>query len=372
MSLPYWRVRALIRPQALAHNLQRVRDYAPQSQVIAVIKANAYGHDPALLAQALETAERVAVINLDEALSLREVGYAQPVLLLQGANSEQEIAAAVDCGFELVISSMAQLELFCAYGQQHQAMPNFWLKLDSGMHRLGLAPQQLAAAQQLLTKADLPAPYNVMTHFACADESGPHTERQCQSFQQALTNLPAAEQSLANSAAIIAYPQSHADSVRPGIMLYGASPFANRTAAELNLKPVMSLQARVLTLQQLKAGDSLGYGHTWQAPTECEVAVISAGYADGVPRNLPAGVPVAIGDSVGSSVARVSMDSCYALLAADHNVEVGDIATLWGQHENGQVLPADDVAQACGSIAYELFTRVSARVPRIAVGDWGG
>lgn len=364
MTVAQWRARAVIDHAAFAHNLERARALAPNSAVMAVVKANAYGHGVETLKPALEQADQLAVIDIAEAQTLRQLGLQQSITLLQGVNSAAELQLCQTQQFIPAICNPSQLALLVnlATEQGFEAAPAFCLKLDTGMHRLGLNQAELADALAALKQAGLSGPYRCMSHFACADDSAEFTQQQIQQFDALIEGLPLASQSLANSAAIVDYPDSHRDLVRPGIMLYGATPFPDRDAAALDLKPVMSLQAKVAAVRALSAGEAVGYGLTWQAENDCQVLVLSAGYGDGVPRNLPAGLPVAVREHTAKTVARVSMDSCFAVLPSDADVAVGDIATLWGQQ-----LPVDTVAKACGTIGYELLTRVTARVPRVVL-----
>lgn len=329
---------------------------------MAVVKANAYGHGVEALLKGLQVCEQLAVIDIGEAKALRALGLEQEIVILQGANTSAELEWCVANNVSPVVSRLEQAESLA-----QSAVTSFWFKIDTGMHRLGLSAEELDVAKGILTEAGRVGPYKLMTHFACADEDIAFTELQQQQLKSVAENLPIGALSMANSAAIFDLPSSHEQVVRPGIMLYGASPFANRSAESLGLQPAMSLQAKVVALQRVKAGEGVGYGLTWRATTDSVVAVISAGYGDGVPRNMPAGLPVGIGDIQGETVARVSMDSCFALLPQAGSVQLGETVTLWGTHSNGKIYPVDNVARACGTIGYELLTRVTPRVQRVAV-----
>lgn len=361
-----WRARALIDSEALSNNIALAKRQAPQSQLMAVVKANAYGHGVSALATALAAADSLAVITVNEAREVREAALQQPICILQGVNTVGDLRWCVSNLAAPALCNLQQVRLLADYvlANPTAAHLRFWIKLDTGMHRLGLNAEQLAEAVTLLRNANLAGPYATMAHFACADSDAAFTLQQIQQFESSVQGVPVQQRSLANSAALIDYPQTHGDCVRPGIMLYGATPFVDRSAQALGLKPVMSLQAKVAAIHRLAAGEGVGYGMAWRAEQDCSVAVLTAGYGDGVPRNLPAGVPVAVGSVMARSVGRVSMDSCFVLLEEADKVEIGDVATLWGQHHNGQLLPVDDVAAACGTIGYELLTRVSARVLR--------
>lgn len=363
-----WRARAVINLDAFSHNLQRVKQLAPNSQIMAVVKANAYGHDAAVLAPALASADSVAVIDIPEAQALRQAGVQQPIALLQGLYSIEDLHWCVSNNAAPVLVNQQQLSLLVDNAAEISVWPNLWLKVDTGMHRLGFQPEGLESAVRLLKTAGYNGDIQIMSHFACADEDRALTEQQQARFEACAASFASAAQSMANSAAIIDYSSTHKDIVRPGIMLYGSSPFSGavaRSAASLGLQPVMTLQAKVVALHRLSVGEGVGYGMAWRADKACLVAVISAGYGDGVPRNLPVGVPVDVADVVGHSVARVSMDSCFVQFDADANIQLGDVATLWGETDTGRRLPVDDVAAACGTIAYELLTRITSRVPRV-------
>lgn len=357
-----WRARAIINTAAFADNIARVRALAPQSRVMAVVKANAYGHDVAALASVLSEADALAVIDVPEARAIRVLQVNSPLVLLQGVNNHADAEWCVTNNCTPALVDVSQLPYLLPMAG---SFARLWIKLDSGMHRLGLQPDQVASVLAVLKTAGFVGELGLLTHFACADESSAVTKQQIALFDDVAQQGGFAEYSLANSAAIIDFPTSQRDMVRPGIMLYGSSPFASRSAKSLGLKPVMSLQARVAALHQLRGGESVGYGLTWTAPEQVQMAVISAGYGDGVPRNLPSGTEISIAGQRGQLVGRVSMDSCFVVFAADAVLSVGDIATLWGETASGDLLPVDEVAQACGTIAYELLCRIAPRVPRI-------
>lgn len=346
---------AVIDLGALRHNLGKVRQYAPNTRVMAAIKANGYGHGAIRVAQALSDADALAVATLEEGLALRKAGIQQPIVLLGGVFDSDMLLAAVEHALSLVIHDFHQLALIEAEPRAHAAA--VWLKLDTGMHRLGFAPEAITELTRRLRQLPGLRVQGWMTHFASADNcESAVTEQQIQVFQAALVGVEGAR-SLANSAGIIAWPAAHADWVRPGIMLYGASPFPDRSAAMLGLKPVMSLHSRVLSVRELAAGEAVGYGGTWITPEPMRIAVLAIGYADGYPRHIPSGTPVLINGRKAPVVGRVSMDLLTVDLRGSETVQVGDVATLWGAG-----LPADEVAVAAGTISYELFCGLSARV----------
>lgn len=344
---------ANVRLDALRHNLRVVRRHCPRSRIIAMVKANGYGHGLVPTARALADADALGVAVIDEALALREGGITKPVVLLEGVFDPRELRQAAEHGFAPVFHHREQVELL-----RHTPLPHpidLWLKLETGMHRLGLPAD---SADQLMDTLRVRArSLSVMTHFACADEpSNPVTRQQLDRLLAFARkhHLPA---SAANSAAILDAPGSHLDTVRPGIMLYGSSPLAGRTAAELDLQPAMTLTARVIAINDVAKGESVGYGHTWHAPRDSRVGVIGIGYGDGYPRHAMPGTPVRIGTVNVPLIGRVSMDMITVDLSAQPQVQIGDLAVLWGEG-----VSADTVARHASTISYELFCRLTARV----------
>lgn len=359
-----WRARALINTAAFAHNLQRVKTLAPHSNVMAVVKASAYGHSVEAIASQLSAADALAVIDVAEAHALRQFQTDSPIVILQGCSTTADAEWCVSNNASPVVVEASQLGLLLPLAAQYQQL---WLKLDSGMHRLGLTQQDALSAAAKLREAGFNGQLGLMTHFACADDDAAFTQQQIDCFDQAVASDDFQFQSLANSAAIFNAADSHRDYVRPGIMLYGASPFADQSAQSLGLKPVMSFQSKVAAIHTVPAGEGVGYGLIWKAQQPTQVVVISAGYGDGVPRNLAAGTAIAVGEHIGRLVGRVSMDSCFVAFESAVDIAVGDIATLWGETQGGQLLPVDNAASASGTIAYELLCRVAPRVQRFAV-----
>jgi alanine racemase len=309
------------------------------------------------VARALEPADALAVATLPEALELRRAGIGKPVALLGGILDGDELYRAVEQDIQPVIHDFHQLELLESASCAGTA--SVWLKLDTGMHRLGFPPEAVpAVARRLAAMAGLRV-QGWMTHFASADDPGnPLTGRQVGTFMRALDGVGGAR-SLANSAGIVAWPESHADWVRPGIMLYGGSPITGRRADALGLRPVMTLRSRVLSIRKLPAGEAVGYGGRWTASGPARIGVLSIGYGDGYPRHAPDGTPVLVGGHVVPLAGRVSMDMATVDLSGRDDVRVGDEAVMWGDG-----LPADEVAGFAGTIAYELFCRLTPRVRR--------
>lgn len=359
---------------ALRHNHALVRHAAPQAKIWSVIKANAYGHGVLGAAKALQpVADGFAVIELEQAIALRQAGIRQPILLMEGFYQADELPGFAQWQLTPVVHAMWQVEALIA---AKWSLP-VYLKTDTGMHRLGFTPEEFpnvlarlrhsACAKALTTTAAM----TVMTHFADADEERGIAE-QMQRLREITAGL-ALPLSLANSAAILRFPESHAAWVRPGIMLYGASPFpARQSAAALGLKPVMTLASEIIAVRDLAVGDRVGYGGTFVAERPMRIGIVACGYGDGYPRHAPTGTPVLVAGQRTRTLGRVSMDKlCVDLSMLDTNgVKVGDgetaaigtPVTLWGDG-----LPADDVATAAGTVAYELFCAVAARVPFIDV-----
>ncbi|WP_108653047.1 alanine racemase [Dongshaea marina] len=341
---------------ALRHNFSVVRDHAPHSKIIAVVKANAYGHGLLEVAKALPQADAYAVARIEEALTLRCGGIVKPIILLEGFFHASDLPILATNNLQTVVHSPEQLE---ALEQATLPQPIVaWLKLDSGMHRLGVTPDDFASfCHRMQACPNIAQPFNLMTHFGCADEcENQMTERQLSLFKE-LTSQLKGKQSLANSAGILAWPASHQDYVRPGIMLYGVSPFPEHTAQTHGLRPVMSLKTRVIAIRAIKKGESVGYGATWTASRDGYIAVLAVGYGDGYPRMAPNGTPVIIGNQRYSLAGRPSMDMLTVDLGAEHDVSVGDIATLWGEG-----LPVEEIALHIGTIPYELVTKLTSRV----------
>ena len=345
---------------ALRHNLCRVRQLAPQSRVWAVVKADAYGHSLQRVSPALESADGLALVEFDRAQELREAGWRKPLLMLEGAfdRSDTELAAAI--GLSLVVHEWRQIEWLSTLPVGSRV--NVHLKLNSGMNRLGFPAAEFLAAFERLRSLPPVESITLMTHFANADLPR-GAESQGALFDRATAGLPGAR-SLANSAAIIDCPDTHRDWVRPGIMLYGASPFAGRSAASLGLLPVMRFESRLISIQQLAAGDSVGYGSSFVASGPMAVGIVACGYADGYPRHAPTGTPVAVAGTRTRTIGRVSMDMLAVDLSAVPDAVIGSEVELWGSQ-----VPVDEVAEAAGTIAYELTCAIAPRVARFAFDD---
>ncbi|HHH36024.1 MAG TPA: alanine racemase [Gammaproteobacteria bacterium] len=356
MSLSPW---IEIDPRALKHNLGVVRRHAPGTKVMAVIKANAYGHGVLPVAQALSGADSLAVARVDEGLALRAAGVDKPLLVLAGAHDAEELKAAAAAGLELVVHHVFQIALL---KEASLAAPvAVWLKVDTGMNRLGVAPAEATGLlQELKELASVAAVRGCLTHLANADDLGDDFTRvQLRRFHDAVAHagLPL---SMANSAGILGWPESHGDWVRPGIMLYGASPFA---APVEELEPVMSFHARLVSVKTVRAGEAVGYGASWTAPEDMPLGVVAAGYADGYPREIPSGTPVLVNGRILPLVGRVSMDTLMVDLREQPQARPGDPVLLWGRG-----LPVETIAAAAGTIPYTLFCSIGGRVGRKVTG----
>lgn len=358
MSRP---VRARIDGAALRSNLERVRALAPGCRIVAVVKANAYGHGPDAV-RALEAADAFGVAAIEEAIALREAGINHPLLLLEGIFEAAELEQVARYGLMTTIHNLDQLTMI--ENDHGSAVYDVWLKIDSGMHRLGLAPDAVADALARLEACEAVRSISLMSHLASADISqSAATQDQIELF-----NTLAGEQypaSLANSAGICAWPAAHHEIVRPGIMLYGASPLADQRAAALGLVPAMSLESAVIAIRSCHAGDAIGYGGDYICPQDMPVGVIAIGYGDGYPRHIAAGTPVLVRGRRVPIIGRVSMDMITVDLRTCPDAVIGDSVLLWGQDEHGVQLPIDEIATAAGTIAYELMCQLTARVPRV-------
>jgi alanine racemase len=343
---------------AIRHNYALAKRCAPGRQAFAVVKANAYGHGVREVVSVLhDEADGFAVASLEEAAEVRAMHGEARILLLEGCFSADELPMAAHLGLDLAVQGLEQVEALLAARLSRRL--NIWFKLDSGMHRLGLSAETVRQQFTRLRTAPQVAELNLLSHFACADERGHNlTEMQLECFLD-LLDLDFDQRSLANSAAVLTIPAAHMDWLRPGIMLYGATPFADLSAAELGLRPAMSLGAQLISVREVAAGESVGYGAGWIAERPTRIGTVSCGYADGYPRHAPNGTPVWVGGRRVALAGRVSMDMLTVDLSDLPEAAVGDTVELWGAN-----LPVDEVARAAGTIGYELLTKVTARVPR--------
>jgi len=334
--------------KALRHNLSIVRSVAKQQKVMAVVKADAYGHGMIEAARALDDADALGVAFVSEGVALREAGIDKPILVMEGARHELEVAWASKAGLMLAIHDEYQIH---DLPESLFLRPELWLKLDTGMGRLGFRPE---VAAQVAARLGVRCT-TMMTHLACADmPEHPSNEMQLARFEAARRDvgLPC---SVANSAATFAMPHARYDWVRPGIVLYGSSPFRDESAADLGLQPVMTLRAPIIAINHHRKGESIGYGADYHCPVDMPVGVIAAGYADGYPRHAAPGTPVLVGGVEVPLIGRVSMDMITVDLTEVPDVQVGEYATLWGEG-----MPIDYVAAHAGTIAYELLCNAGA------------
>lgn len=322
---------------------------------MAVIKANAYGHDIVPTARALAAADAFAVARLEEGLALRAAGVRQRIVLLEGVFSRAELEAAAREQLDLVVHAEPQLAMLDAWCESHGFA--VWLKVDTGMNRLGFRVEEFSAVFARLRGMQAVGELRLMTHLAAADErANPMTSHQLLCFD-ALTATLGCERSIANSAGLIAWPNARAQWVRPGLMLYGISPFADTTAAEIGLRPVMSLRTELIAKRQVRAGETVGYAGTWQADRDLEIGIIAAGYGDGYPRGVPNGTPVVIEGTHVPIIGRVSMDMIAIDLTHAPPVQLGAPVVLWGDE-----LPVERIAVSANTIPYELVCGLSQRV----------
>ncbi len=348
--------RAEISGNALQSNLNRLRELAPQSKVMAVVKANGYGHGLLNIANCLTSADGFGLARLEEALELRTGGVTAKLLLLEGFFREHDLNLLVEHNIDTVVHHEFQLDMLEA--TQLDKPVTVWVKVDSGMHRLGFNQQQFKAVyDRLLACPQVAKPINLMTHFACADEpSNQATKQQAECFNQ-LTQGLLGERTLANSAATLYWPETQADWIRPGIALYGISPVMGDLGRNHGLTPVMKLVSQLIAVREHKAGEPVGYGCYWHAHKDTKLGVVAMGYGDGYPRNATEGTPVWINGRLVPIVGRVSMDMLTVDLGADAIDAVGDDVILWGEE-----LPVEEVAEHIGTIAYELVTKLTPRV----------
>ncbi len=347
-------IRVRIDSAALRHNLGAARRRAPRSRICAVVKANAYGHGLARAVRALAAAEGLALIELEAALELRRAGERRPILLLQGFFSPEELEPIAANGLTTVVHDPEQLAML-----EKARLPKriaVVAKLNTGMNRLGFPAGDLRGVLDRLRDCPSADAIALMTHFADADgKRGVRWQLERFDAATAGVDLP---RSVANSAALLRYPDTHKDWIRPGIMLYGCSPFPDESAAALGLKPAMTLSSELIAVRSLSAGDGVGYGGTFAASGPMRIGIVACGYADGYPRHAPTGTPILVCGRRTRTLGRVAMDVLFADLTGIPEAAVGSPATLWGEG-----LSADEVAASAGTVSYELLCALSQRVP---------
>lgn len=350
--------KAIINLKACQHNLSIAKQAAPDSKCIAIIKANAYGHGMLEIANSLTDADAFGVARIEEALQLRKAGVSKPILLLEGFSSESELSIACEHKLESVVHNEEQVKLLEQF--QGEAI-TIVLKIDSGMHRLGFEEKDVShILKRLENISTINKPFKLMTHFANADDKQDNmTLKQIDTFYKSIDGLANNEISMANSAGILGWPQSHSSWNRPGIMLYGVSPFINTTASVHNLKPVMTLSSKLISIKHVKKDEAIGYGGTYICKKDMKVGIIAIGYGDGYPRHAKTGTPVLVNGKRCSLLGRVSMDMICVDLSQinDDKAKVSDEVVLWGEG-----LPIEEIAECSNTIGYELLCGVTKRV----------
>jgi alanine racemase len=341
---------------ALQHNFQQVQAMAPGRSIIAMVKSNAYGHGIERIAFALPQAHAFGVASLEEGLHLRQAGIANPIVLMEGLFDARELPQVVANHFTLVVHEEHQVKALETQQTKHPI--SIWLKIDTGMHRLGFEPDDVAKVYARLANCQsVQKPIGFMTHFAEADSiDKTHTLQQLELFNNVVDGYEGPK-SLANSAGIIAWPSAHGEWVRPGIMLYGASPLPGHRGVEHHLQPVMNLSSELIATHRLKKGARVGYGGSWTCPEDMHIGVVAIGYGDGYPRHVKNGVPMLVNGRPCPLVGRVSMDMLTVDLRTQPQAKVGDKVVLWGAG-----LPVEVVAEYSETTAYELLTRITQRV----------
>lgn len=346
-------IQAHIDLSALKNNLRVARRHT-SSRIMAVIKANAYGHGLLRIAGALEDAEGIALLDIQDAIRLRDAGNRQTILLLEGFFAAEDLPLIAEYDLATVIHSAQQLDWLDAYPRKNALQ--VWLKINSGMNRLGFLPQEIPAVMERLKSHRAVREVTLMTHFSHADEAA-GVSSQLEEFS-GLTSVYRAPRSMANSAALLRYPSTHGEWVRPGIMLYGASPFADVSAQQLGLQPVMTLTSEIISVREIRAGEHIGYAGLFRAERSMRIGTVACGYADGYPRHAPTGTPVLVNGQRTQTLGRVSMDMLGVDLSDVKDAQVGSRVTLWGEG-----MPVEEVARAAGTISYELLCALTARVP---------
>ncbi|MBV7308040.1 alanine racemase [Acinetobacter sp. CWB-G5] len=343
--------------QALQYNLNRVKQLAPNAKIVSMVKANAYGHGVKDCLAALSETDAFGVACLQEALEIRELGFKQPITLIEGVFSADEMPTVIEQNIECVVHQQQQVDWLIAHKTTYIAQKlKVWVKLNSGMNRLGFKIAEIIAVINTLKAEGFTCV--LAMHFANADADHPLNEQQRVQFLHIKEACSPILASCCNSAAIFKWPELNFDFVRPGIMLYGASPFADKNAHDLDLKPVMTFTAEIIALNTIQAGEGVGYGSHFVANQETELAIVSIGYGDGYPRAFPKQNHVAINGQAAAVVGRVAMDM-IAIDVTGLNAKLGTKVELWGKNRL-----VDDVAEANGTIGYELLCRLSNRPTR--------
>ena len=351
-----------IQLSALRHNLSIVKQHAPDSRVMAIIKADGYGHGIVRTAEALRHADAFGVACLEEAVQLRRANVIKPIILLEGPYESSELGRAQALDLDIVIHDISQIEML----EETLGITslNVWMKIDTGMHRLGFAAKDFPQAYSRIKRIDaVRKPIRLMTHLATANERDPElTYQQIRCLNDLSADLPL-EKTIANSAAVLNLSDSHCDWVRPGLMLYGVSPFSDSLGVDHGLRAAMTLESKLIAVKPLKVGDPVGYGASWCCPENMPVGIVAAGYGDGYPRNAPSGTPIVVNGVRAGLVGRPSMDMLAVDLRNTPDAKVGDPVELWGRQ-----LPVEEVARAANTIPYELLCSVQKRLKFVADG----
>ena len=340
---------------ALQHNFNRVRELAPNSKILAMVKANAYGHGITKVAKALSGVDAFGVACLAEALSIRQMNLSNSIVLMPGFVNVNDLTKIIELKCEVVIHNFEQIKIL---EQAHLSHPiKVWLKINTGMHRLGFIPEDVAKAYARLSNCkNVTIPPKLMTHFAEADDiKKTTTVKQIEIFNSVTKNL-SGERSLANSAAILSLPGSHVDWIRPGGLLYGVSPLLNKMGKDHDLRPVMTLKSKIIALRYAKKGELVGYGGAWRCPEDMRFAIVGIGYGDGYPRHAKNGTPVLVNGHVCTLIGRVAMDMLAIDIRSYPVAKIGDEVVLWGKG-----LPIERVAEYADTITYELFCGIARR-----------
>ncbi len=347
---------AVVNLAAFKHNLKKVREFAPKAKIMAVIKANAYGHGLLRIAKILDGVDACAVARVDEGILLRQAGFNNRITILEGFVCEVELHNLIQYDLDVVVHSVGQVDILERY--QGGKKITVWLKLDTGMNRLGFKQTDFNLSYQRLLKCKgVHQPVSLMTHLSHADDlESEITKKQVLRFKDVVKDFPG-EKSIANSAGIIAWSDSVADWVRPGIMLYGVSPFSDQMASKWGLQPVMSLHSRLIAVKTLESGETVGYSGSWVCKKSTKIGVVAIGYGDGYPRYTKTGTPLLVNGCKVPLIGKVSMDMITVDLGNQPNAKEGDPVTLWGDG-----LAIEEIAKYSDTIPYTLLCGITQRV----------
>lgn len=348
--------RVIIDLAALRHNFSRIQTMAPGRKVMAIVKADAYGHGLVRVARTLEHADAFGVACIEEAQELRAAGVEQPIVLLEGPFNAQELSSVRELELDAVVHDLSQVQML--EETELQRICRVWLKVDSGMHRLGFLPEQLAGVWQRLQACDaVTKPLRLMSHLATANEPGnAMTHHQLKVFA-GINDVYGVESSMANSAAVQAWPESHGDWVRPGLLLYGISAIDNTSSADYDLKPVMTLVSELISVKHIQKGEPVGYGASWACPEDMPIGIVATGYGDGFPRHAATGTPALVNGERASVIGNASMDMLTVDLRACPEAKVGDAVELWGEN-----LSIQEIAKHADTLPYEILCGVHKRL----------